>query len=1034
MTTIPKPVVDAVFEGRAFLFLGAGASVGAIAHKTTKPPNAKELGQLLVKKFLSPEYKDYTLQQIAELSISEHDLSTVQEYIASIFMDFGPSEFHKLIPQFNWRGIATTNFDLVIERAYNEVKGENKSLVVFKKDGEKVEERLRMPNSVPYLKLHGCVTNIYDPIVPLILTPEQYISHKNGRMRLFNKFLDFAFEYPLIFVGTSLSDIDLRAILIELDNIGQARPRSYIITPEMSAAEVNFWANKRITHIHMNFEEFLIELNGLIPKDRRILSSLIKKSDQPIIERIQTNESPILSDELLTLISRDVTYIHRDFKTGSPDPKSFYKGYFGDWAPIASNLDVKRSFTDSIMVELFLASEEERSELCDFFVIKGHAGSGKSVILKRLAWDASIEYDKLCLFANEVSFLNFESILEFSKLCHERIFLFLDPMTEFIDIVNDIIPKARKAKIPLTIIGAERFNEWNTECAQLDIYLTRAYDVPYLSEKEIEELINLLGKYKSLGYLNGKSFTEQKEALGKHAGRQLLVALHEATSGKPFSDIVLDEYNSISSLRAKSLYLTVCIFHRLRVPVRAGLISRVHGIPFSEFENSLFKPLESIVFARYNEFIRDYEYRSRHSHIAGIVFERVLTDGQDRYDEYMRIINAIDIDYNADRDALKGILNSKELIALFRDPQLIRQLYKAGHARDDNNPMLYQQEAIFEMHSTNGSLDKASSLLHKAFKLAPYSNPIAHSLSELALIRAEKTSNQLEKNKFLADSKRIAQGIISKGSSTAHPYHTKTKIELIELQEIILSGDQASIERKIKELEKSLSSSIQAFPDDSYIWDIEAEFNELINNHSEALNALEKGFNLNKRNGYIASRLAKYYEMKGEIDKSINVLKECLDENPSDKTVNYQLAMLLNKNPSINLDELIFYLRRSFTSGDINYMAQFWYARCIYLKGDTYEAKEMFKKLSDVNIQLKIKQEPRGSVYENNAEKRFSGYISKVDQFYAFIVRDHFQDEIYTNNRYCDEATWNGFKYHKRITFTLAFNFRGPIAINLQDE
>lgn len=1034
MTNIPKPVIDIVREGRAFLFLGAGASVGAISKNRNNPPIGKELGQLLVNKFLTPEYNNYTLPQIAELSISEYDISTVQEYIASIFEEFTPSEFHKLIPQFNWRGIATTNFDLIVERAFSEVKDRNQYLVVFKKDGEKVEEKLRMPNSVPYIKLHGCITDIYDQNVPLILTPDQYISHKKGRSRLFSKFLDFAYEYPLIFVGTSLSDIDLRAILIELDNYGQARPRSYIVTPEMSPAEVNFWALKKIDHIKMNFKDFLVELNSSFPKDRRILSTLIKKTDQPIFNKIHTDATTILSEELLTFLSRDVTYIHRDYKTAPPDPKSFYKGYFENWSPIASNLDVKRSFTDSVMVELFLANEEERSESCDFFVIKGHAGSGKSVILKRLAWDASIEYDKLCLFGNEVSFINFEPILELSKLYKERIFLFLDPITEFIDVINEIIPKARKAKIPLTIIGAERDNEWNTECVQLDIYLTRAYDVPYLSEKEIELLINLLSKYKSLGYLYGKSIIEQKEALGKHAGRQLLVALHEATSGKPFSDIVLDEYNSISSLRAKSLYLTVCIFHRLRVPVRAGLISRVHGIPFTEFENSLFKPLESIVFARHNEFIRDYEYRSRHSHIAGIVFERVLTDGQDRFDEYMRIINAIDIDYNPDRDALKGIINSKELLTLFRDPQMIRQLYKAAHARDDNNPMLYQQEALFEMHSSNGSLEKAASLLQKAYKLAPYSNSIAHSLSELAFIRAEKTPNQIERNKYLADSKKIVQGIISKGSSTAHPFHTKTKIELFELREIISSGDQASIERKIKDLEKSLSYAIQAYPDDSYIWDIEAQFNEIINKHSEALTALEKGFSINKRSGYIATRLAKYYEAIGEIEKSISVLKECLEENPSDKYVNYQLAMLLNKNPVTNLEEILFYLRRSFTTGDNNYMAQFWYARFKYLKGEINEAKEIFRKLHEVNIEMRIKQEPRGIVFENTAEKRFSGYVSKIEMYYGFIVRDNYQDEIYTNIRYNEEDTWSRLNYHKRITFTLAFNYYGPIAIKIQEE
>src|ERR1039458_4235879 len=33
-------------------------------------------------------------------------------------MPFEPADFHLFIPQFRWRAIATTNFDLIVERAY----------------------------------------------------------------------------------------------------------------------------------------------------------------------------------------------------------------------------------------------------------------------------------------------------------------------------------------------------------------------------------------------------------------------------------------------------------------------------------------------------------------------------------------------------------------------------------------------------------------------------------------------------------------------------------------------------------------------------------------------------------------------------------------------------------------------------------------------------------------------------------------------------------------------------------------------------
>jgi len=555
--TLPKPVIDIVREGRSFLFLGAGASRGSLHPRSIEPPSGQQLAEIIADKFLGPEFKDRSLAQVTELAISEHDLFTVQEFIASIFREFNPADFHKLIPKFVWRGIATTNYDLIVERAYDAVGGKAlQNPVVFKKDGERVEEKLRSSKSVMYLKLHGCITDINDLNTPLILTPDQYITHKKGRTRLFEKFQNYANEYPFIFIGYSLGDIDIRAILNELNQLGDAKPRSYIVTPNMTPAEVKFWEGRKISHIPMGFRDFLYELDSSIPDTFRALSTIADKSEPPIYKRLKIGEVGI-SESLTTFLSRDVEYVQGVHKTAQSDPKSFYKGYFVDWSPIVDNLDVKRALTDNILTEAFLPAEEEKRELCEFFVLKGHAGSGKSVVLKRLAWEASFQFEKMCLFAKQASFIDFEPISELYRLCKERIFLFIDPVTEFTEVIEDIIPKARKEKIPLTIMAAERFNEWNISCAFLDAYVTQTYELPYLSEREIEGLLNLLAKHKSLGYLQDKTIDEQKEALEKHAGRQLLVALHEATMGKPFSDIVFDEYQSISSRRAQSLYLTV---------------------------------------------------------------------------------------------------------------------------------------------------------------------------------------------------------------------------------------------------------------------------------------------------------------------------------------------------------------------------------------------------------------------------------------------------------------------------------------------
>ena len=348
--------------------------------------------------------------------------------------------------------------------------------------------------------------------------------------------------------------------------------------------------------------------------------------------------------------------------------------------------------------------------------------------------------------------------------------------------------------------------------------------------------------------------------------------------------------------------------------------------------------------------------------------------------------------------------------------------------------MVLQQEALFEMHSPGGSLDKAANLLQEAYNQAPYNRAIAHSLSELALKRAEVAKTDVEKNKHIKESKSIASKLISAGSISPYPHHTLIKTDLKELEDLVSTSDEASLERQIKSLEKKISQAIQLFPDDAYIRELESRFGELIDNHEKARSALENAYNKNKRSTYIASRLAKLFEADGNLEGAIKVLKECLDLNPSDKVINFQLAMLLRKDQSSKAADILHHLRRSFTKGDSNFVAQFWYARYLYVDGEMDRANAIFRVLSDSNIDTRVKNEPRGEVVIKGEPKRYSGTVLKKEANYAFLVRDISQDTVFAHKKYQDEKEWEKLRYSKRVTFNLAFNYRGPSALNITEE
>ena len=287
---IPDPLKTDIRSGRAVLFLGAGATVGAQRPNGTPPPTTSQLRDLLSERFLGNKNSIDPLAWVAELSISASDLFTVQDYIAEQFGSLTPADYHFLLPTFRWRGIVTTNYDRLVEKTYDGFPNTIQTLVPFLSNKDRVDDRLRQPNHVGLIKLHGCITQTHDEELPLILTVDQYMTHRKNRDRLFKIFQEWAVENPVVFIGHAVQDSDLRAILIELSKELNIRPRYYLVKPNITEVERDLWAEKRITVLPGTMEDFLQSLDHSVSTQARALAPAID-TDHPLCRHFVVRES-----------------------------------------------------------------------------------------------------------------------------------------------------------------------------------------------------------------------------------------------------------------------------------------------------------------------------------------------------------------------------------------------------------------------------------------------------------------------------------------------------------------------------------------------------------------------------------------------------------------------------------------------------------------------------------------------------------------------------------------------------------------------
>lgn len=247
-----RAIVDAIRERRAVLFLGAGASKGAKDKSGKEIPDGSQLALILSEKLLGREYKSDKFTKVYSLACSSKGVRDVQKEIYDQLHGFKPAPHHLLIPTFPWAGLLTTNYDLVVERAYEAALSPLQTLRTFAADKDGVADTLE-GRDVLYVKLHGCLTRHGDTEPPLVASTDQLIDSLEGRNGQFTTFLEWAKTKTIIFVGYARQ----RCLL---DGYSEAHK----IFHELKAAGLPYFVKKKIRGPVLDEANQLVRYTGVI--------------------------------------------------------------------------------------------------------------------------------------------------------------------------------------------------------------------------------------------------------------------------------------------------------------------------------------------------------------------------------------------------------------------------------------------------------------------------------------------------------------------------------------------------------------------------------------------------------------------------------------------------------------------------------------------------------------------------------------------------------------------------------------------------
>lgn len=413
---------------------------------------------------------------------------------------------------------------------------------------------------------------------------------------------------PVVFIGTRLDEPPLWQHIVLRRGRGEHdaaefRHRSYLVTPHLDRARQARLAECNVVWVPMTAQQFvehiLSQLGSAATIGRQYLES----------QGPRGRRGPVS----LKLVE--------ELANNPGQHNEFLMGFEPVWADLQSGRAISRQCDTEIWQKLsnLLHSTGPKG----VFVFTGTAGSGKSTSLKRACLRLSADGIRVA-WIDRHSELSPGQIKAAMKVENPPHILAVDDSdmygSELASWIREIALTDAHPLILLGIRSGKVDRALNPNVLQDVPKLEVA--MPPLADLDIHALIDLLQEQKRLGILTGRPRDEQERAFREQAGRQLLVAMIQATSGKKFEEKAVQELLDLDEV-SRRVYALICVASSFRF----DLTRHETVVAAEEFSNSTLNAIANLVrrhiIVEHGGFIG-----ARHHRIAEIITDELARLGQ----------------------------------------------------------------------------------------------------------------------------------------------------------------------------------------------------------------------------------------------------------------------------------------------------------------------------------------------------------------------------------------------------------------------
>jgi len=614
------------------LIFGAGSSIPSGAPST--PVLISSLGE----KFKIDNAAKLSLTEISTIIEAKYSRADLIRHLQSMIQGLTPQRGILTISGFDWAGIYTTNYDRLVELAYQRA---NKDLEVR---ASNFDFSVGTPGATHLYKLHGTITEDVSlgHQSRMIITEQDYDHTQDYRELLYNKFAEQLFSHDAIVIGQSLADPDLKAVVdkaIKAKKERGAPGKISILSYETDEDRALIYEARGLNVSFGGIDDFFSELT----KNSGEVQLLSGFSDNPI-------------DNFVSLLPCTLD-VSDACATQTGNLARMFNGSPANYADIMRGWTFNREFSDAI--EAQFDGDEQKF----ISTVIGSAGSGKTTGIRKVL--ISLSQRKMLCWEHDNEYpLQADKWFELAKELKKRgliAVLFIDDAHRHLRSLNVLLAKlASDENYSLKIIISTSKPNWNPRFKDPAIYQNgKQYELSELTSRELETLLDMLEEKSELTGLIEKGFlgfnrVQRRKRLSDRCRSDMFVCMRNIFASELFDDIILREFAELR-VEYQDAYRRIAGMEAAGVRVHRQLVLRTVKIQPDQVSRTL-ADLEGLIEERtINSKEGVFSWNVRHGVIAEIISKYKFPEEQEFFDFISGILDSFNPSYDIELKSMDDI-------------------------------------------------------------------------------------------------------------------------------------------------------------------------------------------------------------------------------------------------------------------------------------------------------------------------------------------------------------------------------------------